>query len=95
LGVLAYQIGKVKSVNLKLIIHEILEDYALPIHGDHGVSHWARVLENGLRLSGKTGANVTVVSLFAVFVSSGQKVAQNSEGLHEDMLLRRLLERSP
>ena len=56
-----------KSVNLKLIIHEILEDYALPLHGDHGVSHWARVLENGLRLSKLTNANVAVVSLFAVF----------------------------
>ena len=41
-------------MNLKLIIHEILEDYALPLHGDHGVSHWARVLENGLRLSEQT-----------------------------------------
>jgi len=60
----------VKSVNLKLIIHEILENYALPIHGDHGVSHWARVLENGLRLSKVTEANVTVVSLFAVFHDS-------------------------
>jgi len=57
-------------VNLKLIVHEILEDYALPIHGDHGVSHWARVLENGLRLSKATEANVTVVSLFAVFHDS-------------------------
>ncbi len=59
-----------KSVNLKLIIHEILEDYALPLHGDHGVSHWARVLENGLRLSKLTNANVAVVSLFAVFHDS-------------------------
>ena len=37
-------------MNLKLIIHEIVDDYALPIHGSHGVTHWARVLENGLRL---------------------------------------------
>lgn len=65
MGVLAYKTGKVKSVNLKLIIHEILEDYALLIHDDHGVSHWARVLENGLRLSKVTEANVTVVSLWA------------------------------
>ncbi len=70
MGVLAYKTGKEKSVNLKPIIHEILEDYALPLRGDHGVSHWARVLENGLRLSTLTEANVTVVSLFAVFHDS-------------------------
>ena len=51
MGILAHETGKVESMNLKLIIHEILEDYSLPIHGDHGVSHWARVLENGIRLA--------------------------------------------
>jgi uncharacterized protein len=35
--------------------------------GSHGLSHWARVLENGLRLAPATGANVAVVALFAVF----------------------------
>ena len=61
---------QVELPNLKAIIHRILEDYALPVHGDHGVSHWARVLENGLRLSEATGANVIVVSLFAIFHDS-------------------------
>ena len=64
-------------MNLKLIIHEILKDYALPIHGDHGITHWARVLENGLRLSKLTEANVTVVSLFAVFHES-RRIQANS-----------------
>ena len=57
-------------MNLKPILQVILEDYALPIAGDHGVAHWARVLENGLRLAEKTGANVEVVSLFAVLHDS-------------------------
>ena len=57
-------------LNLRLIVHEILKNYALPLRGDHGVSHWARVLENGLRLSESTNANVTIVSLFAVFHDS-------------------------
>jgi uncharacterized protein len=35
--------------------------------GSHGLTHWARVLENGLRLAPATGANVTVVALFAIF----------------------------
>ncbi len=35
--------------------------------GLHGVVHWARVLENGLRVGEAVGANLTVVRLFAVF----------------------------
>ena len=57
-------------MNLKPVIQAILEDYALPLGGDHGVSHRARVLENGLKLSEATGASVEVVSLFAVFHDS-------------------------
>ena len=57
-------------VNLKPIIHRILEDYALPWHGTHGVGHWARVLENGLRLAKETKANIEVVQLFAIFHDS-------------------------
>jgi hypothetical protein len=53
--------------SLQPIVHAILEDYALPWHGTHGVLHWARVLENGLRLAHATGGNVEVVQLFAVF----------------------------
>jgi len=57
-------------MNLKPVLNAILEDYALPLGGDHGVAHWARVLENGLRLAEETGANVEVVSLFAVLHDS-------------------------
>lgn len=58
------------ALHLKPIVSEILKDYPLPIDGDHGVVHWARVLENGLRLSELTAANVKVVTLFAVFHDS-------------------------
>jgi uncharacterized protein len=57
-------------LNLKPIVHRVLEDYALPPHGTHGVGHWARVLENGLRLAEVSGACVEVVRLFAVFHDS-------------------------
>lgn len=57
-------------MNLKPLIHRILEDYALPWHGTHGVGHWARVLENGLRLAADSGANIHVVQLFAIFHDS-------------------------
>ena len=44
-------------------------------HGDpdrsiHGAAHWRRVLRNGLLLATRTGADVTVVRLFAVFHDS-------------------------
>lgn len=62
--------GKGKIAELQPIIRAILDEYALPIHGDHGISHWARVLENGLRLGPATGANTEIVQLFAVFHDS-------------------------
>jgi uncharacterized protein len=52
--------------DLRPILRAVLDEYALPWDGDHGVAHWARVLENGLRLAGETGAVVEVVRLFAV-----------------------------
>jgi len=53
-------------MNLKPIIHAVLENYTLPWHDTHGVGHWARVLENGLRLAEATGAKGDVVQLFAI-----------------------------
>lgn len=40
--------------------------YALSWNGIHGAAHWFRVRENGLRLASLTGADPTVVELFAV-----------------------------
>jgi uncharacterized protein len=54
------------SRNLPLVLRCVLEDYALPWDGFHGVAHWARVLENGLRLAEESGASIAVVQLFAV-----------------------------
>ena len=49
------------------LLRRILDGYALPVHGPHGLAHWARVLENGRRLAGLTGADAGLVELFAVF----------------------------
>ena len=67
-------------MNLKPLVHRILEDYALRWDGTHGVGHWARVLENGLRLADATGAKIEVVQLFAVFHDSRRV----SEGVDDD-----------
>jgi uncharacterized protein len=56
--------------SIPLILGAVLDDYALPWGGYHGVAHWARVFEIGLRLSEETGANVEVVRLFALLHDS-------------------------
>jgi len=43
----------------------IRDTYTLDWYGIHGVSHWIRVAENGLRLAEETGADPKVVTLFA------------------------------
>jgi len=52
---------------MKDIVVAIRGQYRLPWRGLHGVDHWGRVLENGLRLAGATGAVPEVVQLFAIF----------------------------
>lgn len=53
--------------SLQNILPDILAQYRLPVFGTHGVSHWARVLENGLRLAAKNGAETRVLAYFALF----------------------------
>ncbi len=45
----------------------VLGQYRLSPAGTHGVSHWARVLENARRLAPFTGADLQVLELFALF----------------------------
>jgi len=52
------------------IMRAILGGYVLPVRGDHGVIHWARVLENGLKVAEISGADLEVVRLFALFHDS-------------------------
>lgn len=63
-----------------LLIQTILEDYQLSWKGIHGITHWARVLENGLRLASYTGAQIQVVVLFAVFHDSKRANESNDPG---------------
>jgi uncharacterized protein len=52
------------------LLQTILKQYRLPWNGIHGLSHWARVLENGRMLAAKTGARLEVVELFAILHDS-------------------------
>ena len=49
------------------LLRAILDGYTLPLDGIHGLAHWGRVLETGLRLSEETDADPEVVTLFALF----------------------------
>ncbi|MCG8473684.1 MAG: hypothetical protein MI742_17785 [Desulfobacterales bacterium] len=51
----------------KRLIDAIIAQYPQPLQGRHGLAHWARVLENGRILADRTGADLTVVELFAIF----------------------------
>jgi uncharacterized protein len=53
-------------LSIPIVLHNVLDDYRLPWNGDHGVAHWARVFENGLRLAEESGAITLVVQLFAI-----------------------------
>jgi uncharacterized protein len=52
------------------LLQTIINQYRLPWNGIHGLSHWARVLENGRMLAAETGARLEVVELFAVLHDS-------------------------
>ena len=62
--------GELHNILTLELIQMILKEYQLSRWGVHGITHWARVLENGLRLASYTGARIPVVALFAVFHDS-------------------------
>src|SRR5437764_13248883 len=63
------------------IMAVILDGYALPVRGPQGVVHWARVLENGLRIAEANGADRKVVTLFALF-HDARRVNEDTDDGH-------------
>ena len=51
---------------LPALLKAVRSQYQLDWDGVHGVRHWARVMENGLRLASLTGARQDVLVLFAL-----------------------------
>ncbi len=47
------------------LVEVIRSQYALSWHGIHGISHFERVRENGLKVAQSTGATPNIVELFA------------------------------
>jgi uncharacterized protein len=54
-------------MDIKPLLSQIALQYQLDPNGTHGISHWGRVLENGLRLAETEGGDRTVITLFAIF----------------------------
>jgi uncharacterized protein len=52
------------------LLAAIIDQMAIDPRGIHGLSHWARVHDNGLRLAAGTGADRRVVALFALLHDS-------------------------
>ena len=78
---------------IRSLIPHLRKQFKLNWRGIHGVSHWARVRRNGLLLSEATGANTTIVELFAFLHDScrrndgydpghGARAADFAQSLH-------------
>jgi uncharacterized protein len=52
-------------IQIQRLLTTLREQFQLDWHGVHGIRHWERVRRNGLLLAEQTGANATVVELFA------------------------------
>ncbi len=49
------------------LIARIKRQYRLNWNGIHGIKHWHRVYQNGMKLAQQEGVNLKVVKLFSVF----------------------------
>ena len=56
-----------KMIVLEPFLADIASQYILDPHGMHGLAHWGRVMENGLRLAQVEEGDVVVICLFAIF----------------------------
>jgi len=55
------------------LIARIKAQYRLDWYGVHGIRHWHRVYQNGMKLAEQEGVNVKVVMLFAILHDSCRK----------------------
>jgi uncharacterized protein len=79
------------------LLEAIRPHYALSWDGIHGLPHWTRVRENGLRLAERTGADARIVVCFAVLHDSmrrndgidpghGRRAARFAESLRGELV---------
>ena len=58
------------SIDWQTLWKVVSDQFPLGYESTHGPAHWRRVERNGLLLATRSGADVTVVRLFAVFHDS-------------------------
>ena len=63
------------------LINVLKWNFRLNWNGIHGVSHWARVRNNGLRIAKENGANQKVVECFA-FIHDSCRMSDGSDPDH-------------
>src|SRR5262245_44970388 len=63
------------------LVRTVLGQFALASDGEHGVAHWARVLENGLCLATLTAADPTIIALFAV-LHDARRLTDDLDPMH-------------
>ncbi len=80
------------------IARKAKQRYALSLKGIHGVAHWQRVQENGLKLAKHNGANKDIVKLFSFLHDCcrendggdpfhGPRAAEFTIGLRDDLIV--------
>lgn len=63
---------KQTAITIELLA-KIKHQYRLNWHGTHGIIHWSRVYDNGIKLAEQNGVNSTVVQFFSIFHDSGRR----------------------
>ena len=58
----------------------VIAQFSLGIHSIHGPKHWKQVEKNGLMLAEETGADATIIKLFALFHDSRRQNDSWDEG---------------
>jgi uncharacterized protein len=66
--------------NLESLWQVVTSQFHAPAYSVHGPDHWRRVERNGLLLATRTGADIAVVRLFALFHDSRRENDDWDEG---------------
>jgi uncharacterized protein len=76
------------------LLRDIKDQFLIDWSGIHGISHWARVYDIGMKLAVLTGANTRVVQLFSIFHDSGRQTdgSDPKHGLRGARLAERVRE---
>ncbi|HEV7402191.1 MAG TPA: hypothetical protein VGO11_04660 [Chthoniobacteraceae bacterium] len=69
------------SVDWDLLWQTVTEQFHIRVYSVHGPAHWRRVERNGLLLATRTGADLEVVRLFALFHDS-RRISESYDAGH-------------